>query len=411
MKPWRHFPDHNIRIYKPSAPGGRYRILYRDDAGKERERAGGKTESEAIKRAQELARVMGSGVSGSWTIGQLLTEYVKPENHRTRRGRPWSDRYAEEEARRVKLHIRPHLNLRGQVSTLGPQDFIRILNRASVSMKPASVASIGKTCRGIVSYAQRLRLVAGDPMLGVSYSVSSEQHGRDVLQVDPRTIPPFEAVLQLGLLAGLHTHATIERVTTTRGGSKVIDRAGVLGRSLQPCFAAGTGLRFGELAELRVGDVDTASLTVTVSRALVETEKRRYVDLPKGGKARTTIMAGWLADPMSEYVQQRRRQDGKNALLWPAPAGGHTTRRNHSRWWKPVREAAGWDEDWTFHSLRHLYAVTALAPTTQGGWGLTLEDVSALLGHHSPEFTARRYLTLRQGIHQRAAAAARDARV
>lgn len=40
------------------------------------------------------------------------------------------------------------------------------------------------------------------------------------------------------------------------------------------------------------------------------------------------------------------------------------------------------------------------------GMGLTLEETSKLLGHHSPEFTARRYLSLRTGWLHRAQHAA-----
>lgn len=51
--------------------------------------------------------------------------------------------------------------------------------------------------------------------------------------------------------------------------------------------------------------------------------------------------------------------------------------------------------------MRHLYAVTMLER-------LPLEIVSGLVGHHSPEFTARRYLSLRVGWLDQARSASRD---
>lgn len=410
--PWRTFETDGIRIYKPAHPGDRFRILFRDFAGTERERSGGKTERSALIRAQELAREQAAGLDGIWTIGKLLDSYVKPENHRTRRGKPWGIRYSQEEARRVRLHIRPQLSVHKAATTLTPQDFIRILNLAGQKLQPSTVETIGKTCRAIVSFAQMNRVLDGDPMMGVHYIVPSRD-GEDVRRVDPDTIPTMDSVLQLGFLAGLHTDRRIAAARNGRGGNRIVDSAGVLGRSLQPCFAAGSGLRFGELAALRADQVDVSSLVIHVAAQWVEPGNGipPFVDAPKHGKLRDAVFAGWLEEPIREYLAMRVRLDGPNALLFPAPAGGYLTRRNHSRWWQPVRRAAGWDSSWTWTSLRHLFAVTALAPRTQAGWGMTLEEVSRLLGHHSPNFTARRYLTVRVGAEERATAAAREATV
>jgi integrase len=112
---------------------------------------------------------------------------------------------------------------------------------------------------------------------------------------------------------------------------------------------------------------------------------------------------------MATYVAMRQAADGPEGWLWPSPRGGHLRRNNHSRWWLPVRRAAGWADDWTWHSLRHLFAVTALAPAAQGGWGMSLEDVSQLLGHHAADFTSRRYLSVRANHITRAADTARAA--
>lgn len=434
QKPWRQFEEYGIAIYAPTAAGGRYRITFTDETGKQRERAGGKDARTAVNRAQELGKLMGRGVDRAATVGRLLDDYLKPENHRTRRGKSWSVRYAQEEARRVRLHIRPYLNVRAPALRLTPGDFVRILNAAEEKgLEPSTVETIGKTCRAIVSYGLREQMLVENLMRGVPYIVSSvnDPSGgqRDSRRVDPKTIPTLDHVADLVWAAAVHLDARTRQARSGRGGSRIIDVCG-MGRPLMPAFTAGTGLRFGELAEVRAPDVDVDRLLVKVRRQWVEPGGGRapYADAPKGGKSRTTVMAGWLEEDVAAHVERRVAQAGPNALLFPAPAGGHLSRRNHARWWKPVKVAAGWlagpddddgeasvvdDDDhgdgsrWTFHSLRHLYAVTCLAPTAQGGWGSTIEDLSALLGHHSPQFTARRYLTRRDGVEARVAAAAR----
>jgi integrase len=85
--------------------------------------------------------------------------------------------------------------------------------------------------------------------------------------------------------------------------------------------------------------------------------------------------------------------------------GGLESRSNHSRRFRIAAGLAGWPAELQWRGLRHLAAVTMMA-APPNGMGLTLEETSKLLGHHSPEFTARRYLSLRSGWLDRAKTAA-----
>ena len=81
--------------------------------------------------------------------------------------------------------------------------------------------------------------------------------------------------------------------------------------------------------------------------------------------------------------------------------GGLEWRSNHTRRFRTAAQRAGWPDHITWYGLRHLFAVTMLER-------LPLEVVSRLMGHHSRDFTAKRYLSLRVGWLDQARHAAYD---
>ena len=98
-------------------------------------------------------------------------------------------------------------------------------------------------------------------------------------------------------------------------------------------------------------------------------------------------------------------------LLFPAPRGGRGRRRNHNRRFRPAARAAGWADHHQWHGLRALFAQTALKPKAEGGMGLSLAEVNRRLGHHSPDFTAKRYAQVFADYKGRASDAARALRL
>jgi integrase len=69
--------------------------------------------------------------------------------------------------------------------------------------------------------------------------------------------------------------------------------------------------------------------------------------------------------------------------------GGRLSHRNvQRRAWEPIREALGLPEKVTFHQLRHAFASRAHAR------GVTLEDLSMVMGHSSTAITAKVYVHL-----------------
>jgi hypothetical protein len=83
---------------------------------------------------------------------------------------------------------------------------------------------------------------------------------------------------------------------------------------------------------------------------------------------------------------------GRNplGLMFPSPRGKHWRSSNFDRRvLAPAYAAAGWRDaagsgTWTWHSLRHVFCVTALFT-----WKMTDTDVAQLAGHANSRVTKR----------------------
>ena len=217
--------------------------------------------------------------------------------------------------------------------------------------------------------------------------------GESALWIDPAEVPADTDVAALGqaLATGLHgDHDELMAVT-----------------------AAYSGLRWGELAALTIGQVDAARREISVDRKVVEVAGHLFVEAPKNRKYRRTIYprctpAGYpLAERLAARLEQARAEQaaGTNpvGLVFPSPTGKYWRSSNFNRN-VPQRayRAAGWrDADgngrWTWHSLRHVFCTTALFT-----WKLEATDVSRMAGHSSYRITLDMYVGTTAGVLDRA---------
>ena len=167
--------------------------------------------------------------------------------------------------------------------------------------------------------------------------------------------------------------------------------------------AAYSGLRWGELTALTIGQVDQASRVITVDRKVVEVAGHLYVEAPKNRKHRRTIYprrtpAGYpLAERLGTRIEAVRAEQETGAnplgLIFPSPTGKHWRSSNFNRnVLRRAYAAAGWrDGDgngrWTWHSLRHVCCTTALFT-----WKLDATDVSRMAGHANVRITLDMYV-------------------
>jgi len=142
-----------------------------------------------------------------------------------------------------------------------------------------------------------------------------------------------------------------------------------------------TGIRFGELAALRVGDVDPRRRRITVRASTTEVAGRLTTGPTKTHAIRTVAYPASLAPALAGQCLGKAPGD----WLFTAPGGGQLRIGNwRRRVFDPAVAAAGLPRV-TPHDLRH----TAASLAIRGG--ATIKDVQRQLGHATATMTLDRY--------------------
>lgn len=162
-----------------------------------------------------------------------------------------------------------------------------------------------------------------------------------------------------------------------------------------------TGCRLGEIAGLRVSDVDTAEGVIAIRRtASPGLSGENVVGPTKGRRVRTVPIAA----PLLPVVLEAMAGKGPHDVLFPGPRGGRVTSKNLSRAlkWHAMRQgikAFPQDErPLHWHDLRHTAAVMLFRS------GVSAPDVQAILGHSSLAVT-QIYADTRRDAAKRGASA------
>ncbi|MFD6857644.1 tyrosine-type recombinase/integrase [Rhodococcus sp. NPDC060090] len=143
------------------------------------------------------------------------------------------------------------------------------------------------------------------------------------------------------------------------------------------------GLRFGELAGLRIGDIEFTKRTMRISRNVTEVDGHLHIGSPKSGKPRTVTFPKSLTERL--HVQAAGRPT--DAYLFPQgglDASGTSQPIRRTNWAKrvftPAVDKAGL-RPLTVHDLRHCYAASTLSA------GASVYVVQRQLGHARPSIT------------------------
>ena len=143
---------------------------------------------------------------------------------------------------------------------------------------------------------------------------------------------------------------------------------------LMVLLAAWCALRFGELTELRRSDIDVKNAVIRVRRGVVRGDGGRTVKGPKSEAGKRPVNIPPHLMPAVKAHLAGHVAASRDALIFPAAAGGHMAPSALYAVYHPAREAAG-RPDLRFHDLRHTGAVLAAAT------GATLAELMARLGH------------------------------
>lgn len=145
-------------------------------------------------------------------------------------------------------------------------------------------------------------------------------------------------------------------------------------------LAAWTGVRFGELTELRRKDLTLleygSTIIVNVSRAVTHVTGTGYVvgATKTAAGVRTIVVPPHINGQVLDHLERHVDED-PDALLFPAADGqSHLAQSTLAKSYYPAREAAG-RPDLPWHALRH-YGATRAALA-----GATLRELQERLGH------------------------------
>ncbi len=165
-------------------------------------------------------------------------------------------------------------------------------------------------------------------------------------------------------------------------------------RSL-PLVAVYTGLRWGELAGLRVPDIDMLRRRLTVRSALIEaTGEVPRLGAPKSTASERTIsLPKIVIETLALHLQQHPPVDG---MVWTTERGAFLRRGSFSRIWRKA-VAASVGQPCRVHDLRHTHAAWLIAA------GEHPKIIQTRLGHSSIQVTMDRYGHLMEGLDDRTA--------
>lgn len=170
-------------------------------------------------------------------------------------------------------------------------------------------------------------------------------------------------------------------------------------------LATWCAVRYGELVELRRGDIEfyaedgVDGAVIRVTRQAVRIGGVFHVGPPKSDAGiRDVTVPPHLVPMLKAHLAEHVGKSGK-ALLFPAitDPDAHLQPGTFTRRWYPARAAAK-RKDLRFHDLRHTGAVLAAQS------GATLAELMARLGHSSPA-AALRYQWAAQGRDRKIAEA------
>lgn len=182
---------------------------------------------------------------------------------------------------------------------------------------------------------------------------------------------------------GYLTHRQVQQLAETIGQDRIVVE-----------FLAYTGLRWGEMAALRVSDFDMLRRRVNITRAVAEVKGQLIWSTPKTHERRTVPFPEFLAEPLAARMVGR----GRDSLVF---GNGTTVLRNTN--WRPrvfnkaIERLCKPDEDGRSttsfpkaspHDLRHTAASLAISA------GANAKAVQTMLGHASATMTLDTYADL-----------------
>lgn len=337
-----------VSKYKRADGGTSYRVGWRDPAGK--------THLKTFRRradADDWARgIEGDKVRGNYTdpkAGRItLADYFEVFMEVATNLKPSSRELYRGTATR---HILPTLGGHA-VNGITPGDVRGLLGTLAESRGPSTVRTTYRILRRVLNAAVEDGRIARNPAARVKQLPAETQREARYL--------------------------TVAEVRT------LADEVPPRYRALVFLLAYG-GLRIGEAAALRMGDVDFLRGRVYVRRNSVEVGGRLVEGTPKGGAVRTVRIPAFVVEELSRHVAEFVEDAAPESRLFTTDTGRPIRQgRFRSRVFTPTTKRAGL-APLHIHDLRHTAVALAIAA------GYHPKAVQELAGHASITLTLDTY--------------------
>ncbi|WP_190972632.1 site-specific integrase [Bifidobacterium tissieri] len=292
-----------------------------------------------------LSRTTIGQIHEQWT--QERTPYWKPSSLE-RRNDTW------------RLYLQDSLE-HLEISRLTTQYAQQLISRIAATYSRSTTEACIVTLRGITRTAIRDHLIPNDPMTGIHPPKNTTDRRHRYI-----TVPQ--------LLSLADAAARGNRLTDPQRNRDIILLLGFC------------GLRWGELAGLRVEDIDLTANRIHIRHNAHQMNDGTWVDgTPKGGKPRSVPMPRIVADTLKRRVENLQPND----LVFPSPSGGYlrTVNRKAGGWWRGAFNRAGLDS-MPAHDLRHTAASIAVHA------GANVKALQRMLGHANASMTLDVYADL-----------------
>ena len=305
-------------------PSGRFQARYVDSSGLQQ--SADRTFETKRHAADYLASVQADLARGEWrdprlarlTFAEWSERYLSTGIHKKASTRA-QDRHV------LRKHLLPAFGAlpMGAITPDHVRNFIVALDAQGLA--PSTIRSIATKLRAILNSAVESDVISRSPFRGVRLPTNR--------QPTIRIVEPHE----------------LERLAQA-----------VTGDYYAMVYLAGVcGLRFGEVAGLRLGRIDFLQKRLSIE------ETRSQIggfSTPKTKASRRTIpLPAVVVEILASHVASKglKAQDAE-ALVFTSPRGGPLQAANwHKRTWAPAIEATGL-QGLTFHSLRHSAAATMI---------------------------------------------------
>ena len=396
----KYITDFGIRIYAPKAEKSYWRISYVDQEGKLRDTTA-TSERLAMNRASEIEKLLMNNVGNlpHNTVAEMIEEFIKEKTKIHSGGRAeWGAKHKRSQLSIFRNHVLSAVGDKKCIR-LDNSDLIKIIDACgTVDVRDHVATAISTLIRW--GCAKGWLLQNSDMLLRDLNKIANRKvkiAGESKHHVDKREIP---------------THAKVAAVA--KAASEVTD---VWWYELMFNLAAYSGLRFGEICDLDLTDIDLNQRQIIVDFQCLSDGGNKSRQLPKWDKQRTTVFpevtpSGYkLKANLKKRISELNKmnvtpvlQDGTSRkLLFPNKDGGWLCPSSFgNRVRRPAQEIAGWPKDsdgkfvWNFHSLRHVFCTYYFVDLKK-----KIGDVAFTAGHASPVTTLEMYVGITGGVLER----------